>query len=88
MNATFPELADATFNDQLQMCGELLGRHPVSHHWGGGEPKLLAVAMADDQESGLLISEGVVGRKGRGRESVRGTSRNYAQVSLRCRDPF
>lgn len=57
-----PQLADASLGEQLGLSVELLGRHPVSHFWDPGEPRLLAVEFT---APGGSVQEGrTKGRKG------------------------
>jgi len=61
-NMPLPPLADASLSEQLGLSVELLGRHPVSHFWDPGEPRLLAVEFT---VPGGSVQEGrTKGRKG------------------------
>jgi len=62
INMPLPELADTSLSEQLGLSVELLGRHPVSHFWDPGEPRLLAVEFTSP---GGSVQEGrTKGRKG------------------------
>lgn len=80
INVPLPELADASLSEQLGLSVELLGRHPVSHFWDPGEPRLLAVEFT---APGGSVQEGrMKGRKG-DQLAWMGRRGKYPQVGYR-----
>ena len=77
INMPLPELADASLSEQLGLSVELLGRHPVSHFWDPGEPRLLAVEFtAPGGEVGG-------GRTKAGKDDQLARNGKYTQVGYR-----
>ena len=70
-------MTQSTINDQLGLLKELLGRHPVAHHWDATEPRMLCV-----QYEAFRTDSGKKGSKFESWLASFGRTGKHAQVSI------